>query len=185
MKKIIAVVGMPGSGKSEAVMFFKNKGFACVRFGDLTDETLKSLDLEENEENERKVREQLRREKGMAVYAAYALSKIEEILKTHDLVVLDGLYSWEEYKYLIEKFGNIILLAIYASPVIRYERLAKRLVRPLTHKESRQRDTSEIENLNKSGPIAIADYLIKNESTKEIFFKELEQFFSNLENDSL
>jgi dephospho-CoA kinase len=47
--------------------------------------------------------------------------------------------------------------------MIRYPRLAGRPVRPLTAEEAASRDKSEIENLNKGGPIAMADYVIPNE----------------------
>ncbi|OGH21953.1 MAG: hypothetical protein A3D75_02910 [Candidatus Levybacteria bacterium RIFCSPHIGHO2_02_FULL_37_18] len=185
MKRVLAVVGMPGSGKSEAVEFFKNKGIPSVRFGDLTDQTLKNLNMERNEANEKLAREQLRKEKGMAVYAVFSKPKIGKLLSTHNMVVLDGLYSWEEYRYLLKEFKHLVLLAVYASPSIRYERLAKRLVRPLTVKESRKRDVAEIEYLNKGGPIALCDYLIRNETTKEKFYQKLKTFISLLENDSL
>ena len=56
------------------------------------------------------------------------------------------------------------MVNIFAEPPIRYERLAKRAIRRLSHQETRDRDIDELEKLNKGGPIAIADYTIENSS---------------------
>ena len=60
--KVAALVGMPGSGKSEVARVFKKHGYATVRFGDITDEEVKKRGLKLDEENERLVREELRDE---------------------------------------------------------------------------------------------------------------------------
>ncbi len=177
--RIIAIVGMPGSGKSVAADFFRSHNIPVLRLGDQTDIGLKELGLERNEKNERQYREELRRSLGMAAMAIKIEPRIKEAQKQNPMIVLDGLYSWEEYLYLLEKFPYLTLLCIYAPPPIRYERLKTRVVRPLTLEEAKSRDRSEIENLQKGGPIAVADYLIKNETTQEAFQKELEQFLNS------
>ena len=180
-KYIIALVGMPGTGKSQAAAFFQNKNIPIIRFGDLTDETIKEKGLSPTPENERIVREQLRKELGMAVYAIRARPKIEEALKTNPIVVLDGLYSWEEYAFLKKYLSNLLLLHIFARPQMRYDRLTVRKIRPLNAQEARQRDIFEIENLNKAGPIAMANYVIFNESTVEDLYKKLEEFLAKIQ----
>ncbi|MFH0749393.1 MAG: AAA family ATPase [Candidatus Gottesmanbacteria bacterium] len=178
--KLIAIVGMPGAGKSVAADFFQSKGIPILRFGDQTDIGLKEFGLEKNEKNERWVREKLREELGMAAMAIKIEPRIIEAAKTHAMVVLDGLYSWEEYIVLKKKFPMLQLLCIYASPKVRRERLQHRAVRPLTEEESASRDIAELENFNKGGPIAVADYLIINQSDESHFQKELEQYFTTL-----
>ena len=176
MKHLIALVGMPGSGKSEAGNFFKESSIPVLRFGDLTEEALKEKNVPITEENERTIRENLRKEFGMAAFAIKMQPKIETALERNAIVVLDGMYSWEEYVYLKERFPFLQVLCIYASPSLRYERLLQRVERSLTHHEAVSRDYAEITNLNKGGPIAMADYLIKNEGTQEELHKELEAF---------
>ena len=173
MNKIIAVIGMCGSGKSEAVKFFEQHGYKKVYFGSVVMDEMKRLGLEVNEANERKTRENLRKEFGMGAMAVKSLPKIEEFYKTGN-VVIESLYSWDEFKIVKEKFGDRFkLLTIYTSKEIRYERLAKRPFRPLTEEEARSRDYSEIEKLDKGGPIAFADYLVINDGTLDELNRKL------------
>ncbi|MGA2158020.1 MAG: AAA family ATPase [Dehalococcoidia bacterium] len=165
--KLVALVGMPGSGKSEVARVFESRGYKKIRFGDITDEEVGKRGLELNEHNERFVREDLRKQYGMPAYAVLSLPKIEAALQTSDVVV-DGLYSWEEYKYLKDRVGGKLnLVAVWAPPSLRYERLQDRKVRPLTGEQASARDFAEIENVNKGGPIAMADYTLSNDSTLE------------------
>ena len=100
----------------------------------------------------------------MAAYAIVNQPRIDAALKTSN-VVADGLYSWEEYLSLKSYYGDrFAVVAVNASPKTRYQRLACRGIRPLTFNEASSRDKSEIENLNKGGPIAMADYTLINES---------------------
>jgi dephospho-CoA kinase len=178
--KVVSIVGMAGSGKSEVAGVFENNGFKKVRFGDITDEEIKKRGLKLNEENERHVRQQLREEHGMAAYAKLNLLKIDAWLKSSDVVV-DGLYSWEEYTLLKSRYGNSFrVVAVWASPRMRYERLGKRQVRPLTAEEAASRDVAELENTNKGGPIAMADFTIINESPLKDLVRETEKVLSAL-----
>ncbi|AGG06053.1 dephospho-CoA kinase [Dehalococcoides mccartyi] len=169
--KVVALVGMPGAGKTEASRMFSKNGFIRIRFGDVTDEKLRELGLPLNEENERKVRESLRKQYGMEAYAVLNLSRIDENLK-NDNVVVDGLYSWEEYKFLKSYYKEkLIVVAISSSPSTRYSRLCERADRPLNYDDAVSRDYSEIENINKAGPIVMADITVLN----ELDLKDLEK----------
>lgn len=178
--KVVSIVGMAGSGKSEVARRFSKKGFTIVRFGDITDEEVKKRGLELNEKNERHIRELLREKYGMTAYAQLNLPRIEAALKSSDVVV-DGLYSWEEYAYLKTHYGDdFIVVAVWASPRTRYSRLSNRQNRPLTLGEAASRDWAEIENLNKGGPIAMADFTVINESSLNDLKKEVERIISRL-----
>jgi dephospho-CoA kinase len=178
--KVVAIVGMAGAGKSEVAGVFEEHGFEKVRFGDITDEELMNRGLESNEENERYIRQQLRKEHGMAAYAKLNLPRIDSSLKSSNVVV-DGLYSWEEYILLKEYYGEqFTTVAVWASPATRHGRLTHRAERPLTLEEAANRDKSEIENGNKGGPIAMADFTIVNEASLEELKKETERVLSVL-----
>jgi len=178
--KVVSIVGMTGSGKSEVSRVFEEDGFTRIRFGDMTDEEIKKRGLELNEENERYIRELLRKEHGMSAYAKLNLSQIDEALKYSD-VVIDGLYSWEEYTFLKAYYGeNFYVVAVWASPKTRYARLISRVNRCLTLEEAASRDRAEIENINKGGPIAMADFTIINESSLDDLRKETERIITKL-----
>jgi len=180
MVKVVSIVGMAGAGKSEVAGLFEENGFIRIRFGDITDEEVKKRGLELNEESERQVRELLRKEYGMAAYAKMNLSRINLARKQSD-VVIDGLYSWEEYTFLKTYCGeNFYVVAVWASPGTRYTRLTDRSNRSLTLEEAANRDRAEVENINKGGPIAMADFTIINESSLEELKEEVKGVISKL-----
>ena len=53
MKKLIAIVGMSGSGKSVASDYLEKEGFNKIYFGGVVLDTLKSEGLEINPDNEK------------------------------------------------------------------------------------------------------------------------------------
>ena len=179
MNKIIAIVGMTGSGKSEAGEFFKLKGYDVLRFGSVVDDAVKEAGLPWTPENTAYYRKKLREDFGMAAMAIKMLPKIKSSIENGKNVALDGLYSWEEYIYLNKELKDLKILCIYASPAVRYKRLKTRSDRPFEPEEARKRDEDEIVSTNKGGPIAIADYLIKNEGSKEDLNTKLDVFFKN------
>jgi dephospho-CoA kinase len=178
--KVVAVVGMAGSGKSEIARFFNAKGYTTVRFGEITDEAVRQQGLPLIEENERPVRERIRQEHGMAAYAKLSVPKIDNALKTSNVVV-DGLYSWEEYIYLKDYYTDrFMVVAVWASPQDRYRRLVNRKTRPLTLQQAVSRDRAEIENLNKGGPICMADFTILNTGSISDLKKQVERIVARL-----
>lgn len=182
MKKLaIAIVGMTGAGKSEAGSFFSEKGLPVLRFGSAVDDEIKKAGLKWSPENTAHFRKKIREDLGMAAPAIITLPKIKEAFENNTIVILDGLYSWEEYLYLKDKVEEIMLLCIYTRKSLRYDRLQNRVDRPFTPDESAKRDIHELEVINKGGPIAFADYVIKNEGTQEQFKRQLELFWEEVQ----
>lgn len=173
MYPIIAIVGMCGSGKSIASDYLEDTGYKKVYFGGVTMEVLKEKGLSVTPENEKMIRENLRKEYGMGAYAKLLLPRIIEYSNTSP-TVLDGLYSWDEYKILKEELkGRLTMIAIVTNKRLRYERLSKRDIRPLTKEEAEKRDIAEIENSAKGGPIAFADYFILNDGDIHSYKEQL------------
>jgi dephospho-CoA kinase len=116
----------------------------------------------------------------MAAYAVLSRPRIDTALKSSHVVV-DGLYSWEEYTYLKDHYGDdFIVIAVWASPQTRYKRLGSRKVRPLTPEAAAGRDRAEIENLNKGGPIVMADYTVLNETSMADLVQQVERIITRL-----
>ena len=167
MNQVVALVGMCGSGKSVCCEVFQKRGWEQVYFGGVTMTELEKRGLERNEANERAVREELRRTYGPAAFAILLKDVIRGKLENNH-VCLDGLYSWSEYKVLKEELGDrLTVAAIVMDRATRYERISRRPVRGLTPEQAQSRDIAEIENMEKGGPIAMADVFILNNGTRE------------------
>ena len=180
---------MTGAGKTFASDYFVNKGLQYLRFGQIVLDEVKKRNISPTEENERPIREKLRKKYGMAAMAILNLPKFKKLLKKGNTIG-DGLYSFEEYKVLKKEFGDkFITIAVYAPPNLRYQRLAERKLlksdkklrnRPATFQAAQSRDYAEIENLNKGGTIAMADYTIVNTKDLRYFKKELDKIYAEI-----
>lgn len=177
-KSLIAIVGLAGSGKTEAAEFLaKEKKLPVVAFGKIINEYIDKNKLSHTEETHKELREGLRKKHGMAAFAILNEEKIQNALKKNNIVVIDGLQSWEEYTYLKKKFPTlrIYLLALYADKKIRYKRASQRKYRPEAYGE--ERDINELIGANKGPAIVYADFLIKNNFSLEELHDKLEQVY--------
>lgn len=192
MSKLVCIVGMPGSGKSIVADFLAKRGYGFLRFGQLTLDVVKSRGLVPTEENERPIREGIRREHGPGAYALLNIPKFDELLKKGN-VVGDGLYSWSEYKILKEKYGSrFVVVAVFAPPKMRYARLSGRSLdpsdvdlrhRPMPLEDAMKRDYAEIETIEKGGPIAVADFTFINTGTIPELLSAVEKALPEIEKE--
>ncbi|QQS19038.1 AAA family ATPase [Candidatus Saccharibacteria bacterium] len=173
---VIALVGMPGAGKGLCVDYLEKKGWPSVYLGGITVDEVKRRGLEVNEINEKMVREELRAAEGMDVMAKRILPKIDALVtEGAHTVIADGIYSWAEYKVFKERFGqNVVIIAVACARQIRHERLRNRPVRPLSDEEATAREYAEIENSEKGGPIANADFTVLNDGSQDETYAQLE-----------
>lgn len=173
--RALALVGMPGAGKTLCAQHLAEQGFFQFRFGSIVVNEVIRRGWPITPENERIVREQFRREEGMDVMAKRALPHLRAALESHSSIVIDGLYSFSEYKTLRRELGtDMVVVAVVSSRGLRYQRLAQRPERPLTAAEAETRDHQEIEMLEKGGPIAIADYTLLNDGQPERLLSQLD-----------
>jgi dephospho-CoA kinase len=165
---VLAVVGLAGSGKSEATKIVASHGYEIVYFGGVIVEEVERRGLDVNPANEKVVREDLRASEGMDVVARRSLPAIRAVLERGGRVAVDGLYSAAELSALrYELTAPVVTLAVHAPRWVRKHRLASRPVRPLTSAEVDTRDELEVANLDKAPPIALADLHVVNDSTVE------------------
>lgn len=179
--RALALVGMPGAGKTLCATHLQQRGFAHFRFGAIIVDEVKRRGLEVNPANEREVREDLRAKEGMNAIAIRALPHLKAALASQDSLVIDGLYGFGEYRLLHDELGAaMVVVAIVSSRKRRYERLAQRPERPLTREEAEERDFREIVTLEKGGPIAIADYTLVNDGRTEDLLNALDALTDSL-----
>lgn len=174
--KIIALVGLAGSGKSSAVEYLTEKGFPKIYFGGVIYKAMDEAGIEKTWDNQQQFREEIRRREGKDFVIKRVIKNIHDLINAgQNKIVLDGLYTWSEYKFLKHEFpGQVVVIAIVTPKYLRYQRMAKRIERPMQPHEVDQRDWSEIENLEKGGPIAIADYFIINDGRLEQLHQKID-----------
>ncbi len=177
-KSIIAIVGLAGSGKTESANFFAvEKKLPVISFGKTINDYVDEHKLNHDEQTHKKLREDLRNEHGMAAMAVINKDKIKTTLKKNVIVIIDGLYSWEEYTFLKQTFPEvqIYLLGLYADKKIRYQRISRRKYRSKLYGD--QRDVDELIGANKGPAIAYADFLIKNNFSLDDLHDKLEEVY--------
>lgn len=177
----LALVGMPGAGKTLCALHLQHRGYAQFRFGSIVVDEVQRRGWAINPENERIVREELRAQEGINAIAERALPHLRSALAAGHRLVIDGLYGFGEYRLLHQALGaRMIVVAIVSDRHLRYQRLAQRSERPLTPAEAEARDLREIDTLEKGGPIAIADYTLLNNDTPDALLRALDSLTDRL-----
>lgn len=181
--KIVAFVGLSGSGKSVATDYVTEKGYPKVYFGGVVLDAMTKAGLEFIQENEQPFREELRNKEGKDYIAKFMIGQIHDLFDAgQHRVIADGLYTWTEYKTLKKEFpGELFVVAIVTPKHLRHHRLMNRAIRPLSQPEADQRDWAEIENLEKGGPIAIADHYIMNDGNLDNLHKQIDLALDDIE----
>ena len=169
--KILAIVGMSGSGKSVAVDYLTEKGYPKVYFGGMIYKEMEKRGIERTEdgESEKEFREMIRATEGKDWVVRQVIKEVNDLVAAgQKRIILDGVYSWTEYRILKHEFPkNLSVMAVVVDKKLRYKRVARRPGRAFDAAAIRERDRSEIENLEKGGPIAAADYYVLNNGTIE------------------
>ena len=175
--KLITVVGMAGAGKSTAVNYLtENKNLPKIYFGGIIYKAMDEAGIEITPESQKVFREEIRAREGNDFVIKRALEQVSNLIEAGQrTIVLDGLYTWSEYRILRRAYpGETTIIAVVAPRQLRYKRLADRPERPFNEIEAQTRDYSEIENMEKGGPIAIADYYLLNDGTEANLFEQID-----------
>lgn len=177
--KLIAFVGMPASGKSEAAAIARSLKIPVINMGDVVREENARRGLPPTDENIGSTGTALRREEGMDAIAKRCVPRIP---LNFPVVVVDGVRNIEEINYFKKTFGHDFkLIAIHTPFELRFERVKRR---------SRSDDMRSIEELKKRDErekgwglekaIEMADVTIQNIDTVEKFRKQIEELLRDL-----
>lgn len=125
--KVLAIVGMPGSGKSEAATVAAEHGIPVVTMGDVIREVSRERGRGSTEEALGEVATALREEAGPAAVADRSIPQIETHLENHDVVLVDGVRGIAEVERFEEAFDDSFQLVSIEAPFeIRLDRIRKR-----------------------------------------------------------
>jgi dephospho-CoA kinase len=173
--KVIGIVGMPGSGKSEAADIARSLEIPVANMGDVIRKEVSDSGLEIRPETLRSMMVRLRNKFGKGVVAERCLPLIHS-LASHGIVVVDGLRSLEEVKVFRREFPNFNIIAVHSSPRTRHERLKERHRSddPRTWEEFCERDKLEL-SIGIGEVIALADVVVSNEGTQVNFREEVKK----------
>ena len=124
--RVIGVVGLPGSGKSEAATVADELGIPVVTMGDVIRQACRDRGLDPGSHHG-EVAQALRNEGGPAAIADRSIPMIEDALRAYDTVLVDGIRSDAEVDRFEEAFGDdFVLVRVEAPFEVRAERLDAR-----------------------------------------------------------
>lgn len=177
-KLIIGLTGMPGCGKDEALLNFKDN-IPIFRMGDIVIEEVHKQNLEVNVENVGKVANSLREKYGLSAVAQLLSQKILEC--DDDFLFVNGIRGYEEAVEFKKIFPNFITISIHTSPKTRFKRISsrQRIDDALNEDAFNKKDLRELSwGLGKI--IALADNVVINESTAEKLRQNFEQLVKKI-----
>lgn len=161
---LIAVAGLAGAGKTTATEHLEAAGIGRqIYVGAYIQTEVVRRNLPLTAENERFVRDDMRRLFGRDVFAKMVVTELGDVAsKQH--VLLDAIYVREEADLYRQELGvRLVILGLEAAFELRAERLSGRSDRSLTREELRKRDAYECETLRVHEIVAAADHRLSNE----------------------
>jgi dephospho-CoA kinase len=179
-KVVLALTGMPGSGKSLVVNITREKGYEIIIMGDVIREETRKRGLAPTPENTGQVMLELRQKEGPATIAKRCLPRIAAT--KNPKILIDGIRSLDEVAELQNHFPKLTLIALHASPQTRFSRLLKRdrPDDPKNWQTFRERDIREL-TVGLGNAIAMAENMIINEGTLETAKQEVRQTIEKVE----
>ena len=163
-KLVVGLAGMPGAGKSVVVNVAKDMGYGVVVMGDVVREETVNRGLALNPENVGRVMLELRAEDGDGVIAKRCIPRIDKTKEGK--VIVDGIRSLSEVEVFAKHYSNFMLIAVHASPEVRFQRLyqRRRSDDSADWKVFHERDMREL-SVGLGNAISMAEHIIINDGT--------------------
>ena len=184
MGKVVAVCGMPGSGKGEFARLIGNHDIPVRSMGDMVRAEVASRGLEGNPTIFGEVAADLRSKFGDDILAVRLADEVDNLLKTNSIVLIEGMRGTAEYAIFTKRWGvQFSSVAIGATPEIRFQRTQSRgRVEDGDFNEFQIREERECGwGLDKL--IQDSDHVIMNEKSIEEFAELCEQWLFDLQQD--
>lgn len=174
---VIGIVGLPGSGKSEAAAVAREKGIPVITMGDVIRAACRARGLDPATHHG-EVAGTLREENGPGAVADRSVPMIEDALADASTVVVEGIRSDVEVETFEDAFGEAFTLVSIEAPFgIRAERIDAR-GRDDTGAESlRERDERE-RGFGMDAAMDRADVTVENTGSLESFRAEIRELLA-------
>ena len=180
MGKVVAVCGMPGSGKGEFAAVLEQQGVPVLSMGDMVRAEVKRQNLAESPGIFGEIAAQLRAEHGEDVLAVRLADAVDELLKSHPIVLIEGMRGTAERTVFSRRWmDDFESVAVEASPDIRFMRIQQR-----GRSEDGDRAAFEVRDTREIGwgldeIILEADHHIDNNIELEIFQDNCRNWYLN------
>lgn len=127
MGKVVAVCGMPGSGKGEFAAVLELQGVPVLSMGDMVRAEVKRQNLAETPGIFGEIAAQLRAEHGEDVLAVRLADAVDELLESHPIVLIEGMRGTAERIVFSQRWSEAFAsVAVEASPDVRFTRIQNR-----------------------------------------------------------
>lgn len=127
MARVVAVCGMPGSGKGEFAQVLTENKIPVLSMGDMVRAEVRRLELEESPGIFGEIAAQLRALHGEDVLAVRLADAVDTHLESNSLVLIEGMRGTAERIVFENRWGeNFFSVAVVASPDVRFTRIQNR-----------------------------------------------------------
>ena len=177
---IVAVCGMPGSGKGEFSRVVEKFKIPIFSMGDMVREELRSRGLVETPENVGYIAVDLREKFGEGVLAKRLVPYIENKFTENGLIIIEGIRGVAEYEVFKEQWNDKFkILAIESDTEIRWNRIKIR-----GRGDDGDREAFDVRDLREKSwglerLLSLSDIQIKNNSEIVDFEIEVQRWLNN------
>ncbi len=181
MAQVVAVCGMPGSGKGEFASVLAQAGVPIVSMGDMIRAEVRERGLVEAPNVFGEVAAALRAQYGEDVLAVRLCDKVDELLQTHSLVLIEGLRGTAEDRVFLARWNERYqTVAVVADAELRYQRIQGR-----GRSEDGDRAAFDARNEREIGwgldvLIEQSTYTLSNDGDLALFHAKCEQWLSDV-----
>ncbi len=178
MGQVVAVCGMPGSGKGEFAAVIAEQGVPVLSMGDMVRAEVRRQELAESPGIFGEIAAQLRAQFGEDVLAVRLADAVDELLAKHPVVLIEGMRGTAERTVFLARWGEAFAsLAVDASPDVRFERIQHR-----GRTEDGDRAAFEVRDAREIGwgldlIIAESDYKIDNNQDLISFRNDCQKWY--------
>jgi dephospho-CoA kinase len=185
--QVLAFVGAPAAGKTEAASVAVEMGIPVITMGDVIRGELRRRGLPLSDENAGRIANDLRAREGMDAIAKRCIPLIKGIMDVErrkakkTVIVIDGIRGIAEVETFKKEFGtDFVLVRIDAPLILRYERIKTRgrgddllSLEGFEEREERENRWGMGEAMRK------ADKVVKNEGSLEEFKEEIKRILDH------